>query len=156
MGYYLIYLTQTYDSSNNCLWNCQYKGQFVNYYHSIYWYFHVELFAMYRYVVTCDRMSNLHLNKKNISQIYIKVMLHMMTSLNGNIFRVTGLLCGEFTDQRCFDVFFDLRLNKRLSNQLWGWWFETPSRPCIWGYFHRRINTNFLQDILQQIRNSTN
>ena len=24
--------------------------------------------------------------------------------------------------------FFDLRLNKRLSKQSWGWWFETPSR----------------------------
>ena len=62
---------------------------------------------------------------------------HMMTSLNGNIFRVTGPLCGEFTDpgefptQRpvtwSFDVFFDLRLNTRLSKQPWGWWFETPS-----------------------------
>ena len=58
----------------------------------------------------------------------------MMTSLNGNIFRVTGPLCGEFTGPgefparpvtRSFDVFFDLRLNKRLSKQLWGWWFET-------------------------------
>ena len=26
-----------------------------------------------------------------------------------------------------FDVFFDLCLNKRLSKQLWGWLFETPS-----------------------------
>ena len=29
---------------------------------------------------------------------------------------------------RSLDVFFDLRLNKRLSKQWWGWWFETPSR----------------------------
>ena len=28
---------------------------------------------------------------------------------------------------RSFDVFFDLRLNKRSSKQPWGWWFETPS-----------------------------
>ena len=28
---------------------------------------------------------------------------------------------------RSFDVFFDLRPNKRLSKQPWGWWFETPS-----------------------------
>ena len=28
---------------------------------------------------------------------------------------------------RSFDVFFDLRLNKRLSKQPWGWWFETLS-----------------------------
>ena len=64
-----------------------------------------------------------------------------MTSSNGNIFRVTGPLCGEFTGPgefptqrpvtRSFDVFFDLRLNKRLSKQPWGWWFETPSWP-LW------------------------
>ena len=34
---------------------------------------------------------------------------------------------------RRFDVFFDLRLNKRLSKQSWGWWFETLSRP-LWGH----------------------
>ena len=38
---------------------------------------------------------------------------------------------GEFPTQRpvtrSFDVFFDLRLNKRLSKQSWGWWFETLS-----------------------------
>ena len=28
---------------------------------------------------------------------------------------------------RSFDVFFDQRLNKRLSKQWWGWWFETPA-----------------------------
>ena len=28
---------------------------------------------------------------------------------------------------RSFEVFFDLCLNKRLSKQSWGWWFETPS-----------------------------
>ena len=32
---------------------------------------------------------------------------------------------------RSFDVFFDLRPNKRLSEQRWGWWFETPSSP-LW------------------------
>ena len=40
---------------------------------------------------------------------------------------------GEFPAQRpvtqSFDVFFDLRLNKRLSKQSRGWWFETPSHP---------------------------
>ena len=28
---------------------------------------------------------------------------------------------------RRFDVFFDIHLNKRLSKQSWGWWFEAPS-----------------------------
>ena len=69
-------------------------------------------------------------------QIWIGI--YMMTSWNGNIFRVTGPLCGEFTVHRpipltkashawSFDVFFDLCLNKRLSKQSRGWWFETPS-----------------------------
>ena len=65
----------------------------------------------------------------------------MMTSSNGNIFRVTGHLCGEFTGPRwipahrpvtrSFDVFFGLRLAKPLSKQWWGRWFETLSRP-LW------------------------
>ena len=65
----------------------------------------------------------------------------MMTSSNGSIFRVTGPLCGEFTGlgefptqrpvTRCFDVFCDLRLNKRLSKQPRGWWFE-PSSWSLW------------------------
>ena len=42
---------------------------------------------------------------------------------------------GEFPSQRpvtrSFDVSFDLHLNKRLSKQSWGWWFETPSCP-LW------------------------
>ena len=42
---------------------------------------------------------------------------------------------GEFPAQRpvarSFDVFFDLRLNKRLSKQSWGWWFEMLSCP-LW------------------------
>ena len=64
-----------------------------------------------------------------------------MTSSNGNIFRVTGPLCGnspvtgEFPAQRpvtwSFDVFFDLSLNKPLCKQSWGWWFETPLRS-LW------------------------
>ena len=32
---------------------------------------------------------------------------------------------------RSFDIFFVLRLNKRLSKQSPGWWFETPSCP-LW------------------------
>ena len=46
-----------------------------------------------------------------------------------------SLVTGEFPAQRpvtrSFDVFFDLRLNKRLSKQSWCWWFETPSHP-LW------------------------
>ena len=61
-----------------------------------------------------------------------------MTSSNENIFCVTGHLCGESGEfpaqrpvKRSFDVFFDLRLNKRFSKQWWGWWFKTQSHP-LW------------------------
>ena len=54
---------------------------------------------------------------------------------------------GEFPSQRpvtrSFDVFFDLRLNKQLSKQSWGWWFETPShsfwRHCNYDPWKRSI-----------------
>ena len=50
---------------------------------------------------------------------------------------------GEFPAQRpvtrSFDVFFDLRLNKRLSKQSWCWLFETLSRS-----FWRNCNVNDL------------
>ena len=65
----------------------------------------------------------------------------MMTSSNGNIFRVTGPLCrnssvtGEFPPQRpvtrSFDIFFNLCMKKLWSKQSWDWWFETPSRS-LW------------------------
>ena len=44
---------------------------------------------------------------------------------------VTGEFPSQRTVTRRFDVFFYLCLNKRLSEQSWGWWFETPSRP-LW------------------------
>ena len=93
----------------------------------------------------------------------------MMTSSNGNIFRVTGHLCGEFTGPgefpaqrpvtRSFDVFFDLRLNKLLSKQWWGWWLGTLSRP-LWR--HRNVGRSMaclllvhhLFDILPQFLQS--
>ena len=59
---------------------------------------------------------------------------------------------GEFPAQRpvtrSFNVFFDLCLNKRMSKQSWGWWFEML--PCpLW----RHCNAVFLclQSILQKL-----
>ena len=53
-----------------------------------------------------------------------------MTSSDGNIFRLTGQMSGEFTGHRSL-IFFVLCLNKRLSKQWWGWWSETLSHP-LW------------------------
>ena len=58
--------------------------------------------------------------------------LHEMESLFALLALCAGSspVTGEFPSQRpvtrSFDVFFDLRLNKRLSKIWWGWWFETP------------------------------
>ena len=82
-------------------------------------------------------LSHLILSYKGL----VKQSFYMMTSSNGNIFRITGHLCGElpvtgeFPAQRLvtqiFDVFFDLCLNKDLRKQSWGWWFQTPLWP-LW------------------------
>ena len=74
---------------------------------------------------------NLQTARKSTTRMY------MMTSSNGNSFRVTGPLCAELTGHRWvplpkasdaeLDVFFDLCLNKQLSKQSWGWWVDTPA-----------------------------
>ena len=73
---------------------------------------------------------------------------------------------------RRFDVFFDLRLIKRLSKQSWDWWFETLSCPS-WRHCNAStrdkinftipirctcisilwINTNGLLGIIHRIKN---
>ena len=45
---------------------------------------------------------------------------------------------------RSFDVFFYLRLNKRLSKQSWGWWFETLSRP-LWHHCDVKMLTRLVR-----------
>ena len=69
------------------------------------------------------------------------IRLIMMTSSNGNIFRVTGHLCGEFTGDRWIPrtkasdaelwCFLWSWINGWISNRRWGWWLETPSCP-LW------------------------
>ena len=49
---------------------------------------------------------------------------------------------------RSFDVFFDLRLNKWLSKQPWGWWFETLLCP-LWRH------CNVLKSLLNSTTNTT-
>ena len=83
-------------------------------------------------VVRCDTSQYLH-NTYTFS-------LPMKTSSNGNIFRVTGPMWGESAGHpwiplskpvsRSFGVFFDQRLNKRLSKQPRGRWFKLPWRSC--------------------------
>ena len=82
-----------------------------------------------------DTMQIRSSKKRRVQQIQMRNIMklvwrinfdsNMMTSSNGNIFRVAGHLCGESTGPgdfpaqrpvtRRFDVNFDLRLNERFS-----------------------------------------
>ena len=92
----------------------------------------------------------LSLLNKQMSQVFKSVLLEdnypfiMRTWWRHQIETFSALLAicagnspvpGEFPAQRplmrSFDVFFDLRLNKRLSKQSWGWWFKSLLR-LLW------------------------
>ena len=81
---------------------------------------------------------------------------NMMTSSNGNIFRVTGPLCGEFTGHRWIPHTkasdaelwcFLWSVSKRLSKQPWDWWFETPSRS-LWRHRIKKMFSDLLSYIM--------
>ena len=77
----------------------------------------------------------------NLTYYVIPWWRHQMETLSALLAICAGNspVPGEFPAQRpvtrSFDVFFDLRLNKLLSKQWWGWPFETLSRP-LWRHFN--------------------
>ena len=58
---------------------------------------------------------------------------------------------GEFPTKRpvarSFDVYFDLRPNKRLSKPSWGWWFETPS----WSLWRQCNDVGQIRHLIQDL-----
>ena len=68
--------------------------------------------------------------QETIADVWVLWVLRMSTMMTGNS-PVTGEFPAPRPVTRGFDVFFDLRLNKRLSKQWWGCWFETPSH-ALW------------------------
>ena len=87
----------------------------------------------------------------------------MMTSSNGTFSALLAIcagnspVTGEFPTQRpvtrSFDIFFDLRLNRRLSKQSWGWWFAL-SRP-LWRHGNGQSFFNGLSICLPGVLNFT-
>ena len=61
---------------------------------------------------------------------------HQMETLSMLLALCAGNSRSQRPVTRDFDVFSDLRLNKLLSKQWSGWWFETPSRP-LWHYCNK-------------------
>ena len=119
----------------------------MNLYTSYVWYTQRQILSFLR-----QRQHGYH-----FADDIFKFILFMMTSSNGNTFRVTGRMCGnslvtgDFPSQRpvtrSFDVFFDLRLNKQLSKQWRRRWFKTPScslwRHCnVWKFLFIYWNFN--------------
>ena len=92
----------------------------------------------------CGQVTATHLK---IWHPYISWWRHQMETFSALLAICAGNspVPGEFPAQRpvtrSFDVFFDLHLNKRLSKQSWGWWFEMQSRP-LW--CHHNISNKLL------------
>ena len=92
--------------------------------------------------------------------------LHQMEKNNSALLAIcagNSPVTGEFPAQRSvtlsFNVFFDLRLNRRFSKQSWGWWFETPSHPlrrhCNALVIGTRLGIGFTLVLLVHLLSST-
>ena len=112
------------------------------------------------YFIACANGSILYMYAWQYSKAHI--IIHNCNDLNGfnvyddslwrhkiETFSALLAICagnspvtGEFHAQRPvtrnFDVFFDLRLNKRLSEQWWGRWLETSSHP-LWRHSNVKL-----------------
>ena len=122
-------------------WQCMCKVTFA---HTERWNSHATHVNLLYYTcmsrMYCIWMSNVN-PVAGVSRTYVWWWRHQTETLSAWL----ALCAGKFTGHRCipsqspvtrrFDVFFYLHLNKRLSKQLWGWWFELLScslwRHCI-------------------------
>ena len=64
------------------------------------WKYYFYCSSWYQYDASCTETNKLHQSKVYSINDDVLAWKHMMTSSNGNIFRVTGHLCGEFTGPR--------------------------------------------------------
>ena len=88
-------------------------------------------------------MHILRLGEHSRSIVPRTMLNSMMTSSNGDIFRVIGHLCGEFTGPRWIpctkasDAELWRFLWSAFSKQSWGWWFETLPRR-LWRHSYAK------------------
>ena len=87
----------------------------------------------YQWASSCDKHNPI----ANVLHSRLSWWRHQMETFSALLTLCAGNspVTGEFPAQRpvtrSFDVFFDLRMIKRLSKHSWGWWFEAPSRS-LW------------------------
>ena len=86
------------------------------------------IISLYQFIACIDKTAYLYWNGPWCYEM--EIFSALLTLCVGN-----SPVTSEFLSQRSvtwsFGVFFDLRLNKRLSEQLWGWWFEMPLHPLL-------------------------
>ena len=88
-----------------------------------------------------------------INDTWRALQVHQMETFSALLVLCAGNspVIGEFPAQRTsnakFDVFFDLRLNRRLSKQLRGWRFETPS-GSLWRHRNALIGSSTVVEVL--------
>ena len=96
--------------------------------------------TMDEFISWCPKTSKPSTTKHN--KIHMSWWRHRMETFSALLAICAGHspLPGEFPTQRpvtrSFDVYFDLRPDKRLSKQSWGWWFEALSHS-LWR--HRNV-----------------
>ena len=114
------------------------------------------------YIITSSLLGSAHIQQRFLAaqsylwnhivqtcMLYISWWRHQMETFSALLAICSGNspITSEFPAQRpvtrSFDAFFDLRLNKRLSKQWRGWWFETPSCPLwrhsnMFSYWYRK------------------
>ena len=135
-----------------------YTGSCQNFQYSQWWKYYqndntcVQSICLNRIMITSEMFNDINsdVNGKCHSPIHVTSLISAHLNMVGvtitpwwrhqmETFSVLLAICAgnspvtdEFPTQRpvtrSFDVIFDLRLNKRLSKQSWGWWFETLSR----------------------------
>ena len=108
-----------------------------------------EILSFWRYLYNCKAVPV-------FAKIATSWRRHQMETFYALLVLCVGNspVTGEFPTQRPvtrrFDIFYDLRLNKPLSKQSWGWWFETPSRS-LWRHCNVQCSQwqKFLQNDIQ-------
>ena len=98
------------------------------------------------YILICHKNNSAHegwYNKVHHNTWWCHQMETFSASLA--IYAGNSPVPGEFPAERPvtrrFDVFFYLRLIKRLSKQWWGWWFEMPSYP-LWRHCNEHLKSH--------------
>ena len=113
------------------------------------WYWLQRYCQMFLTIESNQSLYKSHI--KGLSCAFSTTWRHQMETFSALLATCAGnsRVPGEFPTQRpvtgTFDVFFDLRMNKRLCKQWRGWWFETLLCP-LWRH-HNETRIHFILQI---------